>query len=302
MGSPLCGFIQRPAFRIIGTGPARFGPDAPARSPFRTTSCRSRSMFGFPSSPRPRQRPLPSEVRLDLGDREVAVAVRRSERAVRYSLRLSADGEPVLTLPGRGGSFAEAVSFLERHRGWLDDRLSRRPAKVPFAPGAILPLRGRPHLVEHHAERRGTVWLDGSAEATPPTPDQDLLPKICVAGGVEHVSRRVADFLKREARADLTRAVEIHTRRLGVKAAAIRLKDTKTRWGSCTAEGELSFSWRVVLAPPHVLDYLAAHEVAHLREMNHSHRFWAHVAATCPAWREGRHWLKTQGVALHAYG
>jgi predicted metal-dependent hydrolase len=202
--------------------------------------------------------------------------------------------DPVLTLP-QGARFADALDFLERHRGWLAERLARRPAAVAFAPGALLPLRGTPHRLDHRPNHRGTVWIEpAGGDAAPPL--------LCVAGRPEHMARRVGDFLRRAARADLAPAVADHAERLGVRTGPIRIKDTRSRWGSCTAEGELSFSWRVILAPPHVLDYLAAHEVAHLREMNHSIRFWRLVRETCPGMDEGRRWLKLHGAGLHAYG
>ncbi|TBW41254.1 M48 family peptidase [Siculibacillus lacustris] len=247
-------------------------------------------MFGFP---RPRHRPSPPDrVTLAIEGREVTVAVKVSARAVRFTLRLSTGtGEPVLTLPARA-SFGDALAFLDRHRGWLGERLARRPRSVAFRPGAVLPLRGRPHRVVHRPERRGTVWVEEAG-------DEALL---VVAGGIDHLPRRIRDHLIRAARGDLAAAVARHAERLGVKIGRIRIKDTRSRWGSCTAAGDLSFSWRVILAPPEVLDYLAAHEVAHLREMNHSVRFWRLVRATCPTMDQGRRWLKVHGAALHGYG
>ena len=127
-------------------------------------------------------------------------------------------------------------------------------------------------------------------------------PAIVVAGAPEHLRRRVVDFLKREAKRDLEPAVMGYAARLGVTVKAIRLRDQTSRWGSCSATGHLSFSWRLVMAPPFVLDYLAAHEVAHLREMNHSRRFWRLVESICPATEAARAWLSAQGGALHAIG
>jgi hypothetical protein len=235
---------------------------------------------------------LPEHVDVDLGKATVRVKVRRLASARRYSLRVSTAREgPVLTLPAHG-RLAEALDFLERHRGWLADRLAKRPVRVGFEHGAIVPLRGVEHRIFHNPAVRGTVWTDEIGGA----------PHLCVAGAAEHVGRRLADYLKREARRDIEPAVALHAGRLGTKASAIRIKDTKSRWGSCTAAGELSFSWRVIMAPPYVLDYLVAHEVAHLREMNHSHRFWRLVRATCPDMDRGRAWLKLKGNALHMYG
>jgi predicted metal-dependent hydrolase len=249
------------------------------------------SLFAFTRSP-PAPRVVPSHVDLDLPDGRVRVAVKVEPRARRYSLRLpTGSDEPVLTLP-KSGRIGEAVAFLERHRGWLAERLARRPGKVAFAHGATVPLRGLDHRIFHRPDRRGTVWIDEIGGS----------PHLCVAGAEEHLARRLTDFLRREARRDIEPAVALHAGRLGVRASAVRLKDTVSRWGSCTAAGELSFSWRVILAPPFVLDYLVAHEVAHLREMNHSARFWRCVAETCPDMERGRLWLKRHGAGLHAYG
>lgn len=251
-------------------------------------------MFGLDLR-RTTRRPPPDHVIVDLPGRDVRVAVRVSPRATRFTLRMAAgSGDPVLTVPQRA-HFPDALDFLERHRGWLAERLARRPEAVAFTPGSLLPLRGEPHLLDHRPERRGTVWIE------PASGDAET-PRLCVAGHPEHMARRVRDFLHRAARADLLPVVATHAARLGVEPGAIRLKDTRSRWGSCSAGGDLAFSWRVILAPPHVLDYLAAHEVAHLREMNHSIRFWRLVRETCPRMDEGRRWLKLHGAALHAYG
>jgi len=123
-----------------------------------------------------------------------------------------------------------------------------------------------------------------------------------VAGRLEYLPRRVIDFMKREAKRDLERAALRHAMMLGVRVKAIRLRDQTSRWGSCTATGHLSFSWRLIMAPPFVLDYLAAHEVAHLREMNHSRRFWRLVESVCEDRERARAWLLAEGPALHAIG
>ena len=114
--------------------------------------------------------------------------------------------------------------------------------------------------------------------------------------------RRLLDWLKRQAQADLRLRVDIHAKRLGLAPKRISVRDQTTRWGSCSSTGALSFSWRLILAPPFVLDYLAAHEVAHLEEMNHGPQFWALVARTMPRHDEARDWLHTHGSNLHAYG
>jgi predicted metal-dependent hydrolase len=127
----------------------------------------------------------------------------------------------------------------------------------------VVPLRGIPHRIVHRAGERGTVWTEirDSGERI-----------LCVAGDVEHMDRRVHDYLKREARKDLQKASQAYAEDLGVRVKRVSIRDQSSRWGSCTSAGSLSFSWRLILAPPYVLDYLAAHEVAHLVEMNQASR------------------------------
>ena len=157
--------------------------------------------------------------------------------------------------------------------------------------GLELPLRGVPHRIVHRAAR-GTVWTQADAD----------MPLLCVAGNRVHLARRLRDYLKREAKRDLEAASHRYATQLGVTVRRVAVRDQASRWGSCTAAGILSYSWRLILAPPFVLDYLAAHEVAHLVEMNHSRRFWRVVAGICPEWQRAKGWLTANGNALHRYG
>jgi len=125
---------------------------------------------------------------------------------------------------------------------------------------------------------------------------------LCVAGGVEHIDRPIHDYLKRQARGELQKAAQSYAHVLGVKVKRLSIRDQSSRWGSCTSAGSLSFSWRLILAPPYVLDYLAAHEVAHLVEMNHSPRFWRVVGKVCGHVDRAKSWLDTHGNDLHRYG
>ncbi len=222
----------------------------------------------------------------------VAVALRPHPRARNYTLRIgTARGAPVLTMPARA-SLAEARAFLDRHADWLASQMGKLPAAQPIADGETIPLRGVLHRIRHVAVARGTTTTD-TFEGE---------PVILVPGRPEHLPRRVVDFLKREAKRDLERATTRHAMMLGVRVKALRLRDQSSRWGSCTATGHLSFSWRLIMAPPFVLDYLAAHEVAHLQEMNHSPRFWHLVESICPETRAARTWLNKEGPRLHAIG
>jgi predicted metal-dependent hydrolase len=194
-------------------------------------------------------------------------------------------------MPARG-TLKAAREFAERHAAWIGVRLSRLPEPVAFVPGAIVPLRGVDHLVVHRPAARGVVWREESAAG----------PLICVAGEAPHIPRRVADYLKREARRDLEAAVARHAAALAVKPRRISLRDTASRWGSCSSSAALNFSWRLILAPPYVLDYLAAHEVSHIVHMNHSPMFWTLTRRLFPETDRAEEWLKAQGSGLHRFG
>jgi predicted metal-dependent hydrolase len=220
------------------------------------------------------------------------VALKRLAKSRRFTLRVRAASRDVLlTIPARS-SLSSAREFAERHAAWIGARLARLPKPVAFAPGSHTPLRGVDHLIVHRPNARGVAWTETTPEG----------PLLCVAGDAPQVSRRVADFLRREARRDLEAAVARHARRLGVQPKGITLRDTSSRWGSCSTEGRLNFSWRLVLAPPSVLDYLAAHEVAHILHMNHSPMFWKVTNRLFPDTDKAEAWLKAHGSGLHRFG
>jgi len=221
------------------------------------------------------------------------VRLSRHRRARRYTLRIhAATREVVLTMPPRG-DLKEAKAFAERHGGWIAARLGRLPKAVPFVHGTVVPLRNMAHRIVHRRSVRGTAWREI---------DECGTRLICVAGDALHIARRTLDFLKREAKRDLEAAARRYADELGVKFKRIAVRDQSSRWGSCSTTGVLSFSWRLILAPPYVLDYLAAHEVAHLVEMNHSPRFWRLLERMCPNMRRAKAWLDTHGADLHRYG
>jgi predicted metal-dependent hydrolase len=235
----------------------------------------------------------PSRLLVKHGSQIYSVRLRRHRRARRYTLRIHpSDREAILTMPPRG-TIIEAKDFAQRHGGWIAARLGRLPKAAPFLPGTIVPLRGVPYRIVHRMAMRGTVWTEirDSGERI-----------LCVAGASEHIERRVLDYLKREARKDLQKASVAYAQDLGVRVKRLSIRDQSSRWGSCTSAGSLSFSWRLILAPPYVLDYLAAHEVAHLVEMNHSARFWRVVGKVCDHVERAKTWLDTHGNDLHRYG
>lgn len=237
--------------------------------------------------------PEPQHFTLRVAGEDVLVTLRRNARARRYTLRVrAATRDVVLTLPANG-KLKEALDFARRHTGWIEARLARLPGEVPFAADEVIPLRGEPHRIIHQAGSRGTVWV-GTGE------DGEKL--LYVAGEAAHLARRLEDFLKREAKRDLLEAAHRHARALGVTITRVTLRDTASRWGSCSSTGALSFSWRLIFAPPSVLDYLAAHEVAHRREMNHGPRFWRTVDELFPERVKAEAWLKRHGAELNRYG
>ena len=241
------------------------------------------------------RRAAPDPAHLDIrheGD-SFQVILRRRATARRMTLRVSsATRAVVLTVPEHA-DLAAASRFADGHGAWIAARLARVPERVAFLHGAEIPFRGVPHRIVRWSSVRGaTVATVGPADE----------PIIAVSGEAPHVARRVKEFLEREARSDLVAAVKPYTEALGLDAKRITVRDTKSRWGSCSASGCLNFSWRLILAPPFVLDYLAAHEVAHLKEMNHSRRYWATLRKLCPHTDEAERWLKRHGTELHKYG
>jgi len=222
--------------------------------------------------------------------RAVPLKVVENARARRLTLRIVPGGNGLRVTTPPGISFPEIERFLARHQGWLEDKYRKLPLDALVRPDIKLPLRGTPHRIIHELGRRGTV--------TATTRDGE--PVLIVHGEADHLPRRLADFLKREAKHDIEMLVARHTTTVGRRAKSIRYRDTTSRWGSCTSDGVLSFSWRIMMAPSPVIDYLVAHEVAHLKEMNHGPRFWKLCSELCPDTPRCRDWLKRNGSALQA--
>lgn len=214
----------------------------------------------------------------------VTLLLKRSARARRISLRVSRiDASVSLTLPERA-SVADGLAFARAQAGWLRQALSRMPRPQPVAFGMTLPVEGRALLL-----------VPGRARA--PVIEGDWL---VVGEDPARLGIRVETYLRHLARLRLQQATERYAAALGRPFRKITLRDTRSRWGSCAADGSLSYSWRLAMAPPSVLDYVAAHEVAHLAQMNHSPAFWAVVARLRPDYATHRAWLKREGAALQA--
>jgi predicted metal-dependent hydrolase len=227
---------------------------------------------------------------LEIEGRSVPVAVRRSHRARRLYLRVDPSAPPdlpvELILP-RGVGLAEGLRFARDKSGWVARRLAALPPPIPFADGAAFELCGETLIIRHagigHMTRR----------------DGQLL---MVGGGAEHLSRRVRDWIKSQAREVLTCRSRELAQVIGQQVRGVRLGDPRSRWGSCSPDGRLAYSWRLILAPPFVLDYVVAHEVAHLVHLNHGRRFWQLVQNLVGDIDTPRAWLNRHGPRLLRHG
>ena len=223
-----------------------------------------------------------AESRITLRGRpDVEVAVKRSRRARRLSLRVSSlDGRVTLTMPSSVGD-AEARAFAEDRGDWIADALARIPVTVAVQVGITLPVEG--HVC--HVKAGPRAARDGDRLIVPET----------------RAGPAARGLLRTLARDRLAAASDRYAAILDRPYAKLTLRDTRSRWGSCTSDGRLMYSWRLAMAPPQVLDYVAAHEVAHLARMDHSPAFWRIVGDLCPDWRAQRDWLRAEGGALHRY-
>lgn len=225
---------------------------------------------------------------LMLAEMEVPLVWSRHHNARRMTLRYDAQRRQVrLTLPTRA-PLRLARSFLREKAAWLAAQAQSHPPAVPFCAGAAIPVLGETLTLHHHEALRGRVERKGSALHT--TCPADALP------------RRVEDWLKAQLREAIVAEASLMAEQAGVKFKRITVRDTSSRWGSCSSEGNLSFCWRLVFAPRDILSYLIAHEVSHLREMNHSPAFWREVAKLHPDYKRAKKWLQDNAAELHRYG
>jgi len=219
------------------------------------------------------------------GNPPVAITLRKTAQARRISLRISRlDGRVTLTCPLRT-SDREALAFAQEKADWLRRHLHDQPAPAGIGISGDIPFEGRLLRIAQGAGRLVR-------------PDGDLL---LVPGAPDRAAARIAGFLKHTARDRLAAASDHYAARLGLPYARLTLRDTRSRWGSCTADGGLMYSWRLIMAPPEVLTYVAAHEVAHLAEMNHSDAFWQVVRDLYGDYRTPRRWLRDKGGDLHRF-
>ena len=242
--------------------------------------------FGFVRKIRqPEARPDTHEV----SGRALPLAIVENPRARRMTLRVQPGDRGLKVTVPPGMAQAEIDRFLARQEEWLADKVAAMPDRPRVRPGIKLPICGVNHLIVHEPGR-GVTTVRRGADG----------PELVVRGAPEHVPRRIADFLKKTARARIEPLVARHAKSLGRPVRSVRYKDTISRWGSCSSAGNLSFSWRIAMAPPAVIDYLVAHEAAHLVEMNHGPRFWALCDRLCPDTGRCKAWLRRNGSKLQS--
>ena len=219
-----------------------------------------------------------------IASRQVTVCWRRSARARRISMRIDArSGHVVLTLPPRARR-DDALALLRSHSAWVVANLARIPQAPRWHDGGEVLINGRPHAIRHSPQARRGVWIDGDV--------------VHVSGEAAFLVRRLTAFLREEARIRLGAGLNALSREAGLHPARLTVRDTRSRWGSCTADGAIMLCWRLVMAPPEVQHYVMAHELAHLRHMNHGPDFWMLVDRLTPHRRAAELWLRREGATL----
>ncbi|WP_336278726.1 M48 family metallopeptidase [Bartonella sp. CB175] len=224
----------------------------------------------------------------------IPLRIRKHKRARNFVLRIDAIRQRICVTTPPSASFCSVQGFIEKHRSWIEERFTRIKIcheNFYVKEGTIIPLLGVEHTVMHKEGRGVTEIIADDARQE---------PKIIVYGSLEYLPRRVASILKKQAALIITPLVAYYAHKVGRKVRSICYKDTKSRWGSCSKDGRISFSWRLVMAPREVLEYVVAHEVAHLIEMNHGPKFWDLCEKLFPNSKKYRAWLKENGHILHA--
>ncbi|RAK57132.1 M48 family metallopeptidase [Phenylobacterium deserti] len=239
-------------------------------------------------------RPLADGDRLEVAGAVVNLKVNR--RARRVSLRLDRTRREIIATAPSARRLPEAAAFARERASWIAERLAELPSGAPVLPGMTLEIFGEPVRLEQGSGR--ARWIEAEGE---------IPARIVAMGEGEGFARAVTLIIRRRALAVLTERTAFYAARLGAPMPKVTIMDAKSRWGSCRpgprgGPGFIRYSWRLALAPFEVADYVAAHECAHLRELNHGPRFWAHVKDLVGDERPHRAWLREEGARLHAFG
>ena len=215
------------------------------------------------------------------------IKVVHSKRAKRLTLRIDEmERLPILTVPQRC-SEKKALAFVEEHQDWITNMLAKLPKSKKIKDGSQISFFGQILTINHHPELRAGTYIEGT--------------KIIVCGNKEFIHRRVIDFLKKQAHERLLELSKAKARLINCEINSVCIKETKSRWGSCSSKNNINYNWRITLAPAYVINYLISHEVSHLAHQDHSKEFWACVERLCPDYKDGRKWLKIKGKELYLY-
>ena len=226
--------------------------------------------------------------RIEIAGRSVPVRFRPNKTARRIILRIDFETDGVVLTMPKWARQADAMALLSERTDWVLARLGALPPRIAFADGALVPVFDAPHIIRHAPGRGRAVVREGG--------------EILVSGGAEHFARRLGDWLRAQARTEISARARPLAAGIGARIQRITVRDTRSRWGSCSGARNLSFSWRLVMAPEWVMDYVIAHEVAHLRHANHGPDFWGLVAGLGVRVKEARRWLNGNAQRLQRIG
>jgi predicted metal-dependent hydrolase len=219
------------------------------------------------------------------------IRLKKSTRARRMALRLDAKERVFHLVLPRGISMKSARAFIEEHERWMKEKLRELPRPVSFAHGEVIPVFGRNRtikIIKRKTLKTTNVILNHN--------------EILVVTHLDDPTIKIKRFLAKIAKEKLTELAEAKAEIIGAKIKDIHVRDTKSRWGSCAEDGGLSFSWRLIFAPHEAFDYVVAHEVAHLRHMNHGRHFWNLCRSISDDFLEGQYWMQAYGQDLMRYG
>jgi len=219
------------------------------------------------------------------------VEVQKSKRAKRLALRVDTQKRVVNLVIPKGMSFKKAQEFAYDHENWICEQIRRFPKIVAFKHGAVLPIWGKKRVL--------VINYDPDYEYTD---IQLLATRLVVWTNRPDPTNRIERFLREEAHKTISELAHKKAKKIGKKIKSIQLRDTKSRWGRCGPDRKISFTWRLIFAPYAAMDYVVAHEIAHLKHLDHSPRFWALCEKLCEDYKKGKDWMHTQGQALMGYG
>lgn len=218
------------------------------------------------------------------------IVIKRSKRAKRLALRLDSQKRVFNLVLPRGFSLRAAQRFVQDHEEWMQDKLEALAPQIPLAHSTTIPVFGEDTLIQ--------VNFDKDLKRTRIVLKDNTLS---VHTNQEDPNLRIVRFLKKTAKEKLTYLSGEKAAVINKTIRSIQVRDTKTRWGSCSQDGRLSFSWRLIFAPYESLDYVVAHEVAHLVHLNHSKKFWELCEELSENYTIGKNWMKKHGHSLMCY-